>query len=246
MTRAFAIWLSRRFPPKHVTDRVLPWLTIALVLVGGIFAVYEHLKNSNAARVIETIRLHQAFVMQTPSGKSLQSLQNRLIDGLGPLIDQRRCEYVLELADKGEVQLQPNVQCNDAKSHSIIAAIELQGQQRDELRRRLSDVEEQIVQENEEAIQQLLGHYTTVIVCVKNAACNGESARDIYARDMIGFVNAFCSYFEKKGKEWKEPPADRLIAEFIVRYNLHRDATLMQESSRQKLFRCDGHRALES
>ncbi len=251
--RNFVLSLARQLPPKFVSDRLLPWVTLAFAMIAGGFGLYQYKANNDAQRVVQTLELYHAYVGELTDKKSLNDLLNTYNDKLGPIIDVTRCQFYLDLIAKGDLQIEDQLDCGKTGYIEILNRSPLNNVQRKTLRQKIGGAgldafENGMIFDGASKgyVFKIMSYFTEVVVCVNQGACDEAATIDFFADDMVSFLNGFCSIFEQEAKTWNSESLDQRIVHFLIRNDQDAKIDLSRDPDREKLFRCERHRRIEA
>lgn len=218
--------LAKRFPPRHVTDRLFPWIMVLLTTIGGIWILYEHNASNKVSRISKIIELYHQFSEPSIGNISLNDIQRELADVVGHIIDKTLCEHILERIPsvmRGYANFN-NLNCKESYNRNRILKKYVDTVNKEQLRQRISNRINDTLRENDEDnIDKLLSHYRGVIACIQHDGCDEEAGFDIYKTNMIGFVNMSCMVTNERAIYWNTEPADIPIVNFLIRHGFGYD-----------------------
>jgi hypothetical protein len=241
--RRYIAQFATAFPPKAVSDRLLPYVTLLLAVAGGVSALIQYSNGLAIARVTATMELHKQFLSETfrPAVKEFNEFNTRA----NQIAPKARCEFIRDAIAKGEVSASSGTSLNcdkfDNATLTALDKVSLTDAQRDRLRE-FALWRRREVNPPWPSIDQLELFYRSLIVCVERNNCSGDTAAALFAREMVTFVNATCDY--------DSPVAvghttNDEIARFLVRSRVNKNIYWNRDANRKKLFACDRQRTLE-
>ena len=243
MPRPLITRLAAAFPPKSVSDRLLPYVTLVLAVAAGTSALVQYGNNLAIARVSASLDLHKQFLSETfqKAKKEFAAFD----ENVGAVAATARCEFIRNEVAKGALPAPAGVtlDCENLTDSMRIAlqSIDIVGEQRTRLRDYvLSKVRDRL--SGTDGLAQLEIFFRSVIICVGRSNCDGETAAALFARDMVTFVNATCVFDPPIGQD---DTTNDEIARFLVRWRVNKNIYWNRDPGREKLFACDRQRALE-
>jgi hypothetical protein len=199
MFRRLMTGLATYFPTKAASDRLLPYVTLLAAALGAVIALIQYGNNLAIARVTATMELHKQYLSETfaKAREEFDSLEQKLAAS----IVRTRCNFIKAAGEKGELPAARGVtpDCNNLTDadRAKLSTIKLEGNQRQALRQLIFSAPN-VAKLNEEIdattrLGQLELFFRSIVVCVQQHNCNGETAVALFAHDMTSFVNATCS-----------------------------------------------------
>ena len=213
-------WLAMQFPPRHVTERIFPWIMILLTIIGGGWIVFEHNASNKVTRISKILDLHHEFTRHKIGKKSLNELQRDLVDIAGYIVDKIRCQRRLEV-DSEYYKDYANLNCDNTEDIEIVLGIDTDEEYDTKLNERVYEEIHKIFSANDEYfenIDRLLAYYRVVIACIEHGGCHEYTGFEIYKDKMISFVNMACSTLNERAKDWNDTPPDTPIVKFLRKH----------------------------
>lgn len=241
---------ARKLPPKHVVDRIMPWVALILSIVAGAFALYQYTSEIQSTKVLETIKLYREFVGSRPDTKSMFEVQKSLIDlndKLGSKIDKTRCSFIKELKEKNKIQT--DIQTGNCDSEEIftnLREVSLDNDQRRVLRENIIKIQNSYSTTNKIQLYRILGFYNSVVTCAKHNGCDENTITELFSEPIISFINAYCQVFEANAKKWgTDISEDDILVRFLLDNGVSKTYSKNFSKGRTKLFKCEKHRKME-
>lgn len=249
--RKHAAALAKFLPPKIVTERIIPWITLLLGVFAGAFTLYQFSSNISGNKVAETITLYRSFMGISSNTQSIYALQNEvtgLNDELRNSIATTKCEYYATVISSNQLDSSDTLKCGANDWVEIIKTIPLTPDQKKVLKSQVETTLESLKPTKEEAanLHRIIGFYLAVVTCVKEGGCDRGTAVNLFASHMIDFINAHCVYFRAKANQWNGTPVDDAIVYFLTNSGVTIDRLRSSDSSRTHIFFCPRHIDIET
>src|SRR6266508_445550 len=235
--------LAAAFPPKSVSERLLPWGTLLTAALGAAWAIHVYSNNVAIARVTATIEFHKRYT------DKLFSEKNKVADVLGRSLLRARCEFIRSALAEGTLQSRDQYTLNceniDEKTLKSLQQYDLQGNLRVQARRYIFSYvgRHPLSATDASYLEQLSICFRSIIVCVEHRNCDSQTTIALFAREMVEFVNMTCPFDDQNSSSGKTINDE--IARFLVHWGVHKNIYWSLDPGREKLFACDKLRALE-
>lgn len=243
MFRKIVAGISGNFPPKFVSDRLMPWASLVLVALGAFWAIHEYRNDLAIARVAATIELNKSYAVK------LTSLKAEFAQAVAPTVLRARCQFIADSVDAGKISATPDDQLNcvsiDETTLRFIQSVELKGDLRQRGRNYIfAQVgKEKLSTKQANNLAQLSLFLRSVIICVEHGNCEAATAVALFAREMVEFVNMTCPFDQQLAQGGQTVGEE--IANFLIGQNVHKNIYWSLDANREKLFACDSLRKLE-
>ena len=234
--------LAKAFPPKFVSDRLLPWASLILAVSGAVWVILEYSNDLAIARVTTTLDLHKRYTEKLLKEKEAFALANSQV------VLRARCEFIQKSAKGGKLkppEKRLNCENIDQETLETMDLYNLEG----ELRRQSRDyifsrmAERPLSKKEAQGLAQLSIFFRSIVICVEQDNCDTETSVALFAREMVEFVNMTCAFDAQADRGGKTVNGE--IAKFLVDYEVHKNIYWSLDPNREKLFACSELRALE-
>lgn len=221
MFRAVVVALSKVFPPKYVSDRILPWTALLLATLGACSTITQYRNDVAIERVRATLEMHKAFrteftdkpVLRQSSGTSLRDEIFRV-----------RCSVIGHFDCE---ELTPD-------DKTKIDNYQLDTQQRAEVRRMLNEWRRQHMTLDTALASQYLQFFDAVRVCTLEENCDQDATIALFAKETTSYLNDVCIHVTEVGRK-----ETLRLARFLLDNNVHKDIFWSDDKGRESLFICD-------
>lgn len=243
MLRRLITRLAVAFPPKFISDRLLPWATLLLATVGGVWAIHEYRNDLSISRVTTIIDLHERYTEKLFLAKREFAL------AISPTLLRARCEFIRNALEDGKLTPESNMplDCEDIDDGTleVLKMYNLEGMLRAEQREYIfAEIgQTKLSGKQSNSLVQLSILFNSVIVCVDHGNCDPGTTVALFAREMVEFVNMACA-FDAQASRGSKTETEK-IARFLVDRDVHKNIYWSLDANREKLFACDHLRALE-
>lgn len=200
-------------PSKEHTEVLLPWINTLFLVVGGLFALMQFVGEQDAKRVERTLNFVEQYD-EDKNGKSLRKIYFKLQE-----LSSQKTEEVAQRNFPNQTE-----------------------QQRQNIRKAIvSATAKAIDSALEENLILLTAFFTQIALCVRQDACDADSALTYFGNDMFSFLNSYCGYLDAYGQRWKSPFGDEI---FLLLYtnDFHQH---LPNVGYQKFF-CERYRDVEA
>lgn len=233
--RRLIIPIARGLPSRVVSDRVMPWIMLLLGVFGAGWTLYQYTNGVDIQRANTTLSIHRQFLDTFPDGA--QSFTQVSDDDRVNEILQIRCAHYEQAVLDGLLPDTPHLpDCTTVTA----ADFELLGQLsplvpqpvRDDIRKEMNRIK---VGSFADA-RRMMTFFRSLQVCVERHQCNFEITTELFAGDVVAFLNASCSVaevdreFERQGRILAGF-ARGLLPDGVIPWNT--------DPSRIDLFSCD-------
>ena len=209
-----------------------PTWVIAAVAVLGL--VYQWVDRRDE-RVRNAEAIHDLYMKTGP--------QKQFIDGnaVREIAVAGRCEYLRERA-----YLDPAVDCSMLTEAVLekMSDIELNSSERKELRKRLDEALKD-VPIDEGVVQEHLRFFERARLCAEDGSCDLNTARDLFERHIVIFLNSVCPYVER-GRALRDLREETLaLAKFVVEGSSKNEIWWTEDGGRESRFFCSYLRGID-
>jgi hypothetical protein len=229
--RAITGAFAKGLPPKHVTDRIVPWLTLTVTVVGVTIGLWQYIERNSNERVARVVELHKTYIGLGSSTSSLSDLRRESEADQYKLAVDVKCQFMKELNAKSD--------CRSDASFSPDQRAALRGR-----------IDKAVVTQfgssetNRRNLGKLLGFYLSLVTCVDQDACDTGAAVRFFASDILSFLNQNCPLIADEARRWRVEPPDIVLAKFLVK-NKEEFYSAGLDAGRQSMFLCDHLRQQE-
>ena len=233
--RWLLVRMARALPSRSVADRVLPWIMLLLAAFGAGWTLFQYTNGVDIQRANTTLSIHRQFLDTFPDGA--QSFTQVSDDERVREILKIRCERYEKAVADGILPDQPPLpDCATVSEDDF----ELLGQIsphvpqsiRDDIRTEMNLIK---VGSFGDA-RRMMTFFRSLQVCVERNQCNIEITSELFAGDIVAFLNASCSValvdreFDRQGRILAGF-ARGLLPDGVIPWNT--------DPSRIDLFSCD-------
>ena len=242
MLRRLIACLASALPPKFVSDRLLPWASLVLAVIGALWVFHEYSNDLAIARVMTTIDLHKRYT------EKLFVIKEEVTLASIPLLLHSRCKFIENSVKSGKLKPRgKSINCNNIDRETLqeLDRYILEGELRKQLREYVfSRVAERTLSKKEaQGLAHLSIFFRSIVICVEHDNCDAETSIALFAREMVEFVNMTCPFDAKVERGGKTVTKE--LAKFLVDHEVHKNIYWSLDPNREKLFACDQLRALE-
>lgn len=243
---------ARRFPPKHLADRLLPWTALLAAVIGAWAALYQYSNDLAIERYKTTLDMHKQF--RASNGDWYETL---LVDAKGVKVpfDQLvigiltiRCKvYEQSIASHemvvGTLSLP---KCDHLKTQHHVALDKFNTfvppAVKKVIRDQMNTFMARDFQIKRTRFFDMSRYMRALIICIDHKTCDDETAIALFGAEMIGFVNNACQFSNALGPEAIEDL--RFIANYLIAADIPKQ--LNWSTRRGNLFVCSFLRDLEN
>ncbi len=191
--------LARGMPPAHITQRLVPWVTLLAALITATWALLQYSNDLAIRRVSTTLEMHRQF--RTGYRDSMVPLQSAMRDAnnLPQRILDLRCGYLQKLQADGTLLggVLPVPECGTVTVENISVldpfSLLLSAEQRTDLRQM---VEVLMAAQDDAplgAYGELVDFFRSVRLCVGQNTCDPATTLALFEFDIVAMLNMTCA-----------------------------------------------------
>jgi|GEM_PF-3864594 len=189
--RVLLINMARMLPSKVISDRILPWLTLTLATFGAVWTLFQYSDGVGIQRANTTLAIHRQFLDSFPEGA--QTFTQISDDERVRRILKLRCEFYETAAAGKKFKLTmplPNCSTISVEEMSVLDEIgkDISTSLRAELRGKMAT----LVPLDYGPARRMMTFFRSLQVCVEISQCNLEISGELFAGDIVAFLNATC------------------------------------------------------
>ena len=225
--------VAKRFPPKLVTDRVLPWTALLLATLGFAWAIWQYRSDVNVARVQATLDFHKIFL-----GEFGRAEQENLIQFDEDWDDElflARCKVLPTGTDC--VDLSP-------EQKAEIRMENLYPQERTPVRRLA--IEYRLDTETLDGYleSKFYRFFNAVQICVAEGNCDSKTASSLFDEDIIKYLNDVCIFSESSDPR-DNPEQIRKRTAGLMQALVENGSDFLEADNKESNVACDHLRQIE-
>lgn len=241
-TRRFVTSLSAKLPPRHVTDRIIPWAALIASLVGGVWTLASWRSEVQARRVEATLEFlvlyQERFDPEVGTyGKTLSAFEHALENA----VVAARCAATTAAARGGEL-VSPGLaafECAELGSESADASFAAMTKEagpwagmRDAIRAELAPRVAEIAASGEYSfIAAEITFLHALASCVDRGNCDEPTAAALFYVPIVRALNASC----RRGGEALQPHDPRyVLTDLVVRNSVFERMRATSSDRRQE------------
>ena len=206
--------LARRFPSKAVADRIIPWVQLAALILGGLWALLTYGESVADQKVQASVKLVDNYYADQGGKPSLQARYDQL------------WENQLNAVKAAFDGKQPN-----PKDDGERAAV----------RKKLVDAQQAFaaVPKHYEEFSRIYAYLSSVVVCVNQGRCDAAIIKSSIGVDLFRFLNGACGYFDEVAARWNDKTTGQDLYDYVVKQKLEK----LSSPNAASPFACDKFRA---
>ena len=238
MFRKLIVGCAKLYSSKAVGDHFLPWIRLALAVLGAGLVICQYSNDVSIKRVQATLELSQAYRKETENTELLTPRRK------GFDMKKEFIRVKCEALQPGFAQIQP-MDCTALKPKDI----EIVSQTplpttgaRHEVRRKANKIRADNFQLNHDVDLKRYMFFNVVRVCTQAGNCDTETALALFANDMTTYLNDVCVYAEAPSSTRRKET--EILAQFLLETKVDKDIFWSEDEGRENLFMCDYLREL--
>lgn len=235
MMRSVWVWLARRVPSRLVTNRLVPWITLFLGALGASWTLFQYSNSIGIQRSTTTLTIHRQFLVTFPEGA-------REITGLSAEAQtietfRVRCHVYRAAMENGV--LTADERLSDCKTITFADRSlldEIGADAPEALREQIRAALDTAVLTNTAPARRMMTYFRSLQVCVERRRCDPEITSELFAGDIVAFLNLTCELAERDAEFVRQGKmlgrfARSLLPDGTIPWNIDPD--------RVDLFRCN-------
>jgi hypothetical protein len=170
--------LARKFPSKAVADRVIPWIQLVALIIGGVWGLLTYWESIADQKAQTSAKLIDNYVGEQGDKPSLQTRYSRL------------WESQLDAVAKAFGDKQPAPKTDSEKAT---------------VRQKLIDAQRAFVEGDSKRYEEFSVVYSNlslIVTCASEGRCNTGVINSKIGRDLVAFLNGACGYVDVVAKRW--------------------------------------------
>lgn len=188
------------FPPKAITDRVVPWIQVVVTIAGGAWALLQYSTSIGDKRADETMKLLAVYWTEQGTAPSLRMRFDRLLEDEREFLasDTR----IAELRKKGranrtEAETQSYMNLLDEKTREFAAKPAAYGE-----------------------YSRVYYYLNTLVVCAAEKRCDRTIVNSTLGLDLLYFLNGTCGFINLDDEHWNTRRTGQNIYDYVVSQQL--------------------------
>lgn len=235
MTRAVWPWLARRVPSRAVTNRLVPWITLFLGAAGAVWTLFQYSNSVGIQRSATTLTIHRQFLVTFPEGA--QEITGLSAEAQTIETFRVRCNVYRVAMENGV--LSPNEMLSDCMAVTLADRSlldEIGAEAPEAVREQIRTALDTTVLTKTAPARRMMTYFRSLQVCVERHQCDPEITSELFAGDIVAFLNITCALAERDAEFMRQ---GKMLGRFAR--SLLADGTILWNTDphRMDLFRCN-------